>query len=429
MSPVAVNMEDLKKIVADEVSSATSKVIGEALEKAQDAAARATREGTVADLVSRAVKAGETPVAVVDQRSLQVIHDPHKGKGLGFARFAKTALAAKVLGQDARELAHSWSKQGHRDYSVIADAFDAQRRGMSEGSFGAGGGLVPVQYAAEFIELLYPQVVSQKLGAGTMEFQRQLVIGKLNQGVTVSYIGEAANIVPSQPGTGQLSLSAKKAGAAVPVTNEMLRNPSVGAETIIRDDLLRAMAVRRDLSFYRGAGDTFQPKGMNKWVNSANVFASTGTTLAQKVADMIKAIRLVDESNVGLGTGGFAMAPRSKWALAATLDNQGQFVFAAMLASGQLFGFQLGATTSIPTNLGGGSDSEVYFGAHGDAIIGLDTVEPLMIETFPNGTYNDGSSVVSGISSDQSVIRVLEAHDMLLRHDKSFAQITGVAWT
>ena len=97
------------------------------------------------------------------------------------------------------------------------------------------------------------------------------------------------------------------------------------------------MAVRRDLSFFRGAGDTFQPKGLNKFINSNNQFASAGTTTANKVADLVKAIRLVDESNV-IGRynvmPGFAMSPRSKWSIFASLDSNSNLTFAAMLARG-----------------------------------------------------------------------------------------------
>jgi HK97 family phage major capsid protein len=430
---VKIDMQDLKKMIGDEVRETTAKTMTESLEKALESAERAKVEGDPMRHLRKVLGETDVPGAAVDRATLRVTNDPFKGKGLAFARAIKVAYLAKATGQSERDAAHAMSKVegGHRGYADLADFLDdAKKRAMAESVFTSGGALLQPQLAADFIELLYAAVIAQSLGATTMDFNRAMDFGKMNTGASISYVGEGQSVVPTAPGFGRLALSAKKAMAVVPFSNELLRNPSIGADTIIRDDLLRAMALRRDLSFFRGAGDTFQPKGINKWINSANVFPSTGTTLAAKVADIIKMVRLVDESNVPLASGGFAMAPRSKWGLAATLDGLGQFVFAAMIAAGNVFGFKLGSTTQIPTNLGGGTnESEVYYGAFADAIIGMDIGTPLTIETFLNGTYNDGTNVQSGVSNDQSVIRAIEGHDMLLRHDKSFAQLTTVTWS
>lgn len=421
-----ISLQDMKSIIADGVRAELAKQATDAVDQAAEAAKRAKREGTEAELLNAA--RGGTPGATVDKRTLQVLHDPHKGKGLGFARAVKAMAVAQLDRRAPKDVANAWAKQ-NADYAVIADVLDTQERAFLQGNAAQGGALVPPEMASEVIELLYPATVALALGARTVDFTSSLNFGKITAGATVGYVGEATNITPSQPTTGELRLSGKKAAALVPVSNEMLRNPAVGADALIRDDLLRAIAVRRDLSFFRGAGDTYQPKGMNKWLAAANSFAQTGTALANKIADLVKAIRLVDESNVLMGMmPAFAMSPRTKWALFSTVDSNGNLVFAAMLSAGNIFGAPVGVTTSVPNNLGGGSESEVYCGAFGDAIMGFDQSTPLAVEAFPNGTFFDGSNLVSGISADLTPIRLLEGHDVLLRHDTSFSQITGVTW-
>jgi HK97 family phage major capsid protein len=334
-------------------------------------------------------------------------------------------LDKKPLIDSARDLAKT-----DKSYQATVDFIESKTelRAMSASSMTAGGALIPPELAAELVELLYARTVVMGLGARTMDFTSSINLGKINSGATVYYVGEAANITPSQPGFGELRMTGKKAAALVSVTNELLRNPSVGADTIVRDDLLQAMALRRDLSALRGTGDSGQPKGITKFINASNVFNSTGTTTAQKVADLTKAIRLVDESNVPLDSGGWCMSPRSKWSLFATLDANSNFVFAAQLAMGMLLGFPARSTTQVPNNLGGGSDSEVYFGAWNDLIIGFDKTTPMQVEAFPNGAYFDGAAVVSGISNDTTPIRLMEAHDVLARHDNTFARIDAVGW-
>lgn len=426
---------DLEKLVRDTINKVDADRAAANMEVAQEVGERTMKDGGGIEALVRLVReADRVPRAKVVGDV--VANDPHNGKGLRAARYIRAAALAQQTKRSildaANELIDTARRSGGdvRGYEeVVTLAKAEQTRANSVSSFTAGGALLPVELAAELIELLYARTVVLQLGARTIDFMNSINLGKMNSGATVSYVGEGANIVPSQPGFGELRMTGKKAAALVPITNELLRNTSVGADTIIRDDLLQAMALRRDLSALRGTGDTYQPKGVTRFITAGNVFNSTGTTTAQKVADLTKALRLVDESNVPLDSGGWIMSPRSKWALFATLDANSNFVFAAQLAMGMLLGFPAKSTTQIPNNLGGGTDSELYFGAFSDLIIGFDKATPMQMEAFPNGAYHDGSAVVSGISNDTTPVRLIEAHDVLLRHDNTFARIDAVAWT
>jgi len=425
---LSVPSSDLEKIVRDVVNKVDADKAVENMARAQEAGDRAMKDGGL-DALFRLVREHEKPERAKVENGA-VVSDPHKGKGLGFARFARSMVMMQLTKAPLLDAARELSKTD-KSYQSTVDMIEgkAELRAMSASSMSAGGSLIPPEMAAELVELLYAKTVALELGARTMDFNSSISMGKINSGATTYYVGEAANITPSQPGTGELRMTGKKAAALVPITNELLRNPSVGADTIVRDDLLQAMALRRDLSALRGTGDSNQPKGVTKWINSSNYFNSTGTTTAQKIADIVKAVRLVDESKIPLDSGGWVMSPRSKWALFATLDNNSNFVFAAQLALGMLLGFPIRSTTQIPNNLGGGTDSEVYFGAWNDLVIGFDKTTPMQIEAFPNGAYYDGSAVVSGISNDTTPIRLLEGHDVVLRHDNTFSRIDAVAWT
>lgn len=422
-----INTTELESVIRDNVRTAIAGAMVDAVRQAKETA-EAQKADPAAQVVAGArgpTHAPEAHRANVDRGSLEVIHDPHKGKGLAFARMVKAQAAGVIERRDPVDVAHGWSRD-FPHYREIAERLEAHKRAMNEGTFAQGGSLVPQAYG-EFIELLYAATTALAMGARVVDFNGSLNMGKLNSGASVYYVGEAENVTPSTPGTGEVRLSRKKAAAVVAITNEMLRNPAVGADTLVRDDLVQQMALRRDLSFFRGTGSQNQPKGIANWIASGQKFNQAGTTTANKISDLVKLIRLVDESNVPLSSAGYIMAPRTLWGLASTVDSNSNLVFANMLSQGMLFGFKVMRSTQIPTNLGS-SESEIYFGAFNDAIMGFDTSTPLAVEVFPNGTFWDGSALVSGISSDQSVIRVLEGHDVALRHDNTFALHQQTTW-
>lgn len=416
---MSLDLIDLQSRIKDSVSAALAEKATTALEVAVEDVKKAKAEGR--DLLGELRAKESSAIPSKDTR------------GLDFARALKAQAVAKMTGREARDVANEWGKRsGSRHYAAIADQLAQVReaRAMGEGTFSAGGSLVPSPAMGEFIDLTYAKTLAIELGANVIDINRALDLGKMTAGATAYYVEELGNITPSQPTTGKVSLSAKKVAAVVPISNELLRNPSAGADRIVRDNLVRTIANRRDLSFYRGTGSAGQPRGMLYWRNSANTDTQGGTTVADKVADTIQLIRMVDESNVGLdAAAAFVMAPRVKWALAATYDSGVGLVFASMLNSGTLWGFPVGSTTAIPKNLGGGgNESEIHFGLHADTIIGIDENTPPEVELFVNGTYHDGSNLVSGISADASVFRILEGHDVVLQHDLAWATLTAITW-
>lgn len=425
---MSVTVNDLKSIIKDSVEGVIADKMIDAEKEARGLFDAAMKKGDPEFMAKfRAMATGESKPNVLDAaRKYSVETDPHKGKGLAFARAIRCVARAKQVGGaiEPKDIAQQLAKEGFAGYREIADVL-GQVRALEAGALSGAGVLIPETLSGEFIELLYAQTVATRLGARDLEFTGALTLGRQNSGATVSYVGEEENITPSQPGVGSVKLTGKKAAGLVPITNELLRLASVGADAMVRDDLLQAMALRRDLSFYRGTGSDRQPKGVYHWMASGQRANQTGTALANVVADYVNLARLVDESNIPMDTAAYVMAPRTAWGLAKLLDGQGQFVFMPMIMAGNLFGFRFGKSTQIPTNLSG-SQSEVYFGVHSDVIIGRDVSRPLEVEIQPNGAYHNGSAVVAGFSNDTTPIRIIESHDVAARHTNSFAVLEQV---
>lgn len=402
----AVKVKDLKSIIRDTVSRTVADKIIDAREAAKrDAAAR-------------------DPFKLSNVRELAT-----PGKGLAFARAVRCIMVSRANGTspeaEAKAIAAKFPTVA-RAYQDIAEAFQTARA-LSTSAPSTGGVFVPENLSSEVIELLMGQTVAIKLGALTTPFPGNLTIGRINSGVTIGYVGEEQLITPSQPSTGAIKLSGKKAAALVAVTNDLLAKAPEFADAILLQLLLDGMAQTRERSFYRGVGSEAAPKGIRNWINASNKQNQSGTTYTAAISDYLDLVRKVVESNVNIDGAAFVMSFRTKAALMKMVDGNGNKVFPE-LAADKLFGFAVGISGAIPNTLNG-SNSEVYFGQHRDAFLAPDSTRPLEVVSVPNGAYSDGTNVVAGLSNDTTPVRILESHDVALRHDNTFALLEQVTIT
>ena len=323
-----------------------------------------------------------------------------QNKGLKAAGYIRALAACKGDAEKASRLAKD--KWGDEELS----------KALAENIFESGGAVVPDEYVEEVVDLLRAQAVVRNLGARTMPMNSgSLTMPYLAEGASANYVGENKNIPASQQEFGQLQLSAKKLAALVPISNDLLRDASPQVDTIVRDDMVEALATREDLAFLRDDGTENKPKGMRYWADKDHVFNRSGSDLSNIVSDLGKCVRNLEEANIPINSGGWVMTPREKWYLMTLLDDNGNKIFWDEMQEGTLLTYPFRTTTQIPNNLSSpqANTTEIYFANFNSLVIGENT--QLIVDVFEGGTYHDGSSLVSGISADQTVMRVLERHD------------------
>jgi len=375
-----------------------------------------------------------------------------KQPGLAMARGLRAIAAAKMLGGGAEraiDVLRGWGD------TEMAEAWAAGRqKALAAGDPTAGGFLVPIQFSTDIIELLRPSAVVRSLDPSIMPMPMGSVkVPKITQGATASYIGENANILQSQEGTGQLTLTFKKLAALVPLSNDLVRYSSPSADSIVRDDMVRAMATREDKAFIRDNGTSGTPLGIRGWINATNKFNANGTVnLANVTIDLGKAIQKLMAADVPLivaqfppggpnqvqpitARPGWIMSPRTYMYLTTVQNGQGFYAFRPEMMTGTLWGFPYRVTSQVletmaagnpPTDTGG-TQTEVYFGAFAHAVIG--EALGLMVDASMEAAYaNAAGTVVAAFSQDQTVVRVLAEHDFALRYDKAFSLIQQVTW-
>lgn len=292
------------------------------------------------------------------------------------------------------------------------------------------GAMIAPQYSSEFIKLLRNTAVIRSISrsipnpTGTLTMRRQTSAG------TAYWHGEGKPITPSKPGAGYLNFSRKKLGVIYVVSNDMLRFGGPDVDAFLLEDMLAISGLAEDISFIRGDGTQFQPSGLKSLIQSGNQFAQSGTTLAAIDTDVAQAKRLIEEGNVLTSDDDihWLTVPRTWWGLynAKPATDAGARPYREGLDKGRLLNSPVHKTNQIPKNLGGGSETETYC-VHGPSLLIADTLNN-QVDVFNGGAYYDAGSgvVVSGISNDETVIRLLREVDFNMRYPEAGAIITGV---
>jgi HK97 family phage major capsid protein len=289
---------------------------------------------------------------------------------------------------------------------------------------------LPEPIAAELIEFLRPMSVIRQMNPVMMPMDAgSLRVPKVTGGASAGYIAENNNISMTGQTFGQVQLNAKKLAAFVPISNDLIRRATQSADTVVRNDLAAALAQRGDLAFIRGDGLSGSPKGLRYWAPAANVLTMTTTvTLAHTTTDLGLLMLALMSNNVRMLRPGWLFAPRTYVYLMTVRDGNGNLVFAPEMSTGKLWGFPYKFTTQIPVNLAvtGTGETEVYFVDFMDVVIGEATT--LLVDASTEAGYYDGSAQQSAFTLDQTVIRAIQEHDLILRHAESVAVIKDCSW-
>lgn len=367
-------------------------------------------------------------------------------KGLGIARLAR-ALAGSH-GDPNRAI--DWLRRTYGKDDVAAKALEASENAKTKlqqlavelkapqlaSDHETGGVFVTPEFSQDLIENLRPMSVVQSLNPMFLPLSGSLTFPKVTGNTTASYIGEAAAIPKTGITTGTLRLTPKKLGALVPISNDLLRQNSLSADTIVRDDLSLSLALRGDLAKIRGTGTQHSPRGLRYWVASGNIVDCSSSTygndstpsLAELNNALEQMVYLLESANVPMVRPGWIWNQRTTKVLRGARDTDGRYVFRDEIQAGKLFGYPFRHTTQVPNNLGSGSDeSEIYLADFAQL---LDAeAEGLIIDASREASYVDGSTTRSAFQQDETIIRAILLHDFGSRYDEAIAVATGVKWS
>ena len=345
-------------------------------------------------------------------------------EGLAFGRIVRAMACAKKDGTGSEGVTRMLTHWGDTDLA------DAQTKALAASIAIDGGYLVAPQYSTDILAARRAKTVIRAAGAVEMPMPTgTLHLPKVTTGVTGGYIGENANATHSQPVFGENILTWKKLAVLSAISNDLLRYNSPAADAVVRDDIVRSLSVTEDAVLIRSQGVGGEPKGLRYWAAAGSIIAANTVSIANVTADLGKCLYTMLDNNVPVTKGVWLLAPRSHYYLVTIRDAVGNLAFAPEMATGKLMGYPFFVTTSIPRNLTVGANadcSEVYFVNMDDVVIG--DSQRLLIDVSSEAAYYNGSSVVASFSLDQTVIRAISEHDLVVRDPNAVVVLTGVRW-
>lgn len=161
----------------------------------------------------------------------------------------------------------NWANAGYEK-----EVMDAARKAASQsvGDDSLGGYFVPDQMIPDVIQAIYTMSVFVGLAASgetNVSVLDGLVgspvkIPKLEGGTIAYWIGEEDEYTDSNMTVGDVSLTPKKLGVLVRMTDAVRRFTSFGFESLMRNDMARAAAKKLDWTIAYGNGGADMPRGI-----------------------------------------------------------------------------------------------------------------------------------------------------------------------
>lgn len=376
------------------------------------------------------VKKEVAPVTVTPQleqdKSLFIARQVHalymsNGNRSGAADYAKQSLGDGLL---------------HKVLSMPADV--VQRATVIPGGAGTAGfaaELVQVNQANQaFIELLRPMSVLANFpgrrmdfeGAGSIKIPRQTV------GSTGSWIGEGGAIKVDRLTLDSIELTPKKNANIIALSNELLARSTPSAMALIRDDILRGIAISIDTKFTSAdaAVAGVSPAGMQTFDSSPT--ASTGNTLDNITADLKDAIGAMLTINMPMVNPVWLINPLRLNSLKFIRDGLGAYAFKDEINSGTLAGYPFLTSTTISSSIVMLVDaSQVITASELAPEVAISQDATIHMSDAPDADIGGGGTatpVQSMFQTDSTAVKATTRLDFAPRYANCVQVITGVAW-
>ena len=298
---------------------------------------------------------------------------------------------------------------------------------------GAVSVLVLTIFFSDLIDVLRPKGSGRKRGTRSLPLNNgNLTQPRITGNTVVTYIGTEQDIPITGMTFADIKLSAKKAAAIVPISNDLIANAGINPriDGLVVEDLAVSMGLSEDLHFIRADGTGSLPKGMRYWALPFNVLTAPAVAdlTLEKIDLFCGGMMLrIETANVMMKSCGWLMHPRTLRWLQTLRDGNGNKAYPE-IETGYFKGYPVGLSNQIPVNLGaGGDESEFYFVNFADMMIGEDM--DLTIAFSNEASYKDADgNMVSAFQRDQTLVKVIAKHDFGPRHVECIVVAVGVKW-
>lgn len=199
----------------------------------------------------------------VGSPAVPVKHEEKLEKGIAFTRFVSCVALGKGNLMQSMEIAKNRYGESHEIVGLLKGCVERGSSVITKAAVAAGttgdsawaGSLVALyqRYTGDFIEFLRPMTILGKLGQngipGPTMVPFNINIAGQTSGSTAGWVGEAQPKPVTRAGFTSVNLGWAKIAAICVLSEELVRFSSPSAETLMRNELARAVAERADVDF------------------------------------------------------------------------------------------------------------------------------------------------------------------------------------
>jgi HK97 family phage major capsid protein len=340
-----------------------------------------------------------------------VAQDPKTELGLS----RKEAQQFSIVRAAQAYIAKDWKKAGYEleCSRAIAENLNREARGffvplevqreMAAGNNTAGGYLVGTEHRADlFIENLRAQSIAMQAGVRTLTgLKGNLSIPKMTGTATFGWIQEGVDASLTDPSVGSVELAPRTIAGGVAMTRRLLMQSAPSVEMMIRDELIKNIALAIDICIFEGSGAAGTPRGLVNHPDINTVSVSTdGSPTWDEIVQFESAI---EADNALAGALKYVTTPAVKGKLKVTPKAANQAVF---ISDGNTTnGYPVLTSTQLSTHT-------LLFGDWSQIIVGFWDV----MEIQPDKATNAASGGL--------ILRVFQDCDVAIRHAAAFAKAT-----
>lgn len=272
-------------------------------------------------------------------------------------------------------------------------------RQQNVGTPAQGGVFVAQDYrGGSFIEMLRNRMALTGVGVRVLQgLTGNVDIPKQTGGGQFYWFGEDGEPTDTELNGGLVTMTPHSAGMAIPFTRRMAQQGSPDIEALVRDDLLKGLAIGLDKTALAGHASPDAPNGLRDIIGAnALDWAGQFPTFEEIVALETE----VAVGNADFGSLAYIYDPRTSGALKTTPKFAPESGI-AVEERGEVNGYK-----RISTNQA--AEADVYFGNWNDLIIGMWSGLDLRVDTATKA------------ASDGKVLRVFADIDVAVRNAASF---------
>jgi HK97 family phage major capsid protein len=431
MADNELKVEEFAKIMGEATKAAVAPMAAEIKELRE----KSIGEARIVELEGRIKAAEELADKKVSAASAQwaAVMDANKTAGDHFeftpesaAKMVGKIAAAGALALKETNTMHLTDKQVALDFAKKMfpndkSMHEIMQKDMVANIPSAGGYGIPQSLLPDYVNYLYAKTLLDKIGATRYPMPAgNLKLARVDATSSFTWGGETPTGNATQPTLGDIVLNAKKGTAIVPISNTLLRYNAIGLDTLISKDLQTITKIALDNALLYGAGNSYQPLGL-ELTTGVQPYGTSGSPTALTVQAPIDIVALLEQSSVPMENVAWLLNPLAKSWLMGKAFSSGPFAWAQEMASGSktLNGFPYYSSATVAhssttwANIWLADWSELVWGVSYD----------IALDVSREGTYvNSGGTTVSAFQRDETLIRLITEQDFQVKHGASFVE-------